>query len=256
MIAAILAGGSGTRLKEETLFRPKAMVKIGGVPIIVHIMEQYAAHGITDFIIAIGYKGEMITKDLPGYCRTGWKVVFVDTGLDASNGNRIKKLQPRLSTETFMLTWCDGVSDINLKDLYDYHLSHGRLATVTAVRPPSRFGYLRIDNDGSWHSPGSAGCGSVVDFTEKPDDRDEWINGAFFVLEPGVFDYITPGNCHWETGPMVKLAKDNQLKAYKHNGFWQCMDTIQDKAVLETLAGKNPCPWKAGHVQPGSRKSV
>ena len=254
MKVAILAGGVGTRLVEETQIKPKPMVEIGGRPILWHIMEHYAAYGFNEFVIALGYKGEMIKKYIVDYChlnsdlavnlRTGtvktnggsrrdWLVELIDTGQPTLTGGRIKRLQPYLDNQTFMLTWGDGVSDVNLTKLLEFHRSHGKLATMTAVRPPARFGHLEIN-----------GNGRVKEFSEKPQTAEGWINGAFFVLEPGVFNYIQGDRTPWERGPMEGLARDGQLMAYTHTSFWQCMDTLRDKVLLEELWQSGKAPWK------------
>lgn len=254
MKVAILAGGVGTRLVEETQIKPKPMVEIGGRPILWHIMEHYAAYGFNQFVIALGYKGEMIKKYIVDYChlnsdlavnlRTGtvrtnggsrrdWLVELIDTGQPTLTGGRIKRLQPYLDNQTFMLTWGDGVSDVNLTKLLEFHRSHGKLATMTAVRPPARFGHLQIN-----------GNGRVKEFSEKPQTAEGWINGAFFVLEPGIFDYIEGDMTPWERGPMEGLARDGQLMAYTHTSFWQCMDTLRDKVLLEELWQSGKAPWK------------
>jgi glucose-1-phosphate cytidylyltransferase len=212
---AILAGGFGSRLAEETEIKPKPMVEIGGRPILWHIMMHYSHYGLREFVIALGYKGEVIKKYMVDYCslhsnltvnlKNGqvtvhdgplqdWTVQLIDTGMRTQTGGRIKRLAPHLGNETFMLTWGDGVSDVNLRDLLAYHRSHGKLATVTAVRPPARYGYMQFDGD------------RVVEFTEKPQIGEGWINGAFFVLEPGVFDYIAGDETVWEKEPMEALA--------------------------------------------------
>lgn len=253
MKVAILAGGLGTRISEETETKPKPMVEIGGRPILWHIMMNYAYHGFKDFAIALGYKGEAIKKYMVDYCslnsnltvnlgtgnvdvhggmRLDWKVDLVDTGLYTNTGGRIKRLAPYVNNETFMLTWGDGVSDLNLRALLDFHRSHGKLATLTAVRPPARFGHLEIEGD------------SICEFSEKPQTKEGWINGAFFVLEPGVFDYIEGDDTQWEKAPLENLAKDGQLMAYRHNSFWQCMDTLRDKRLLESLWMSGKAPWK------------
>ena len=253
MKVAILAGGVGSRLAEETEIRPKPMVEIGGKPILWHIMMLYSYYGFKDFVIALGYKGEMIKKymvdyaalngnlkvnlktgrvDMQGGGRPDWNVELVDTGIATLTGGRIKRLKPYLGNETFMLTWGDGVSDVNLHKLLAFHRSHGRLATLTAVRPPARFGHLTFDGD------------RVASFEEKPQTAEGWINGAFFVLEPGVFDYIEGDDTQWEKEPMERLAADGQLMAYKHTSFWQCMDTLRDKRLLEDLWERGNAPWK------------
>ncbi|MRR36345.1 glucose-1-phosphate cytidylyltransferase [bacterium] len=253
MKVAILAGGVGTRLVEETEVKPKPMVEIGGRPILWHIMKHYAHYGHSDFVIALGYKGEVIKKYMVDYCslnsdltvnlRTGkvdvhggvhpdWTVQLVDTGIATLTGGRIKRLAPHLSGSTFMLTWGDGVSDVNLKDLLAFHRSHGKLATMTAVRPPARFGHLVFEGD------------QVAQFSEKPQTMEGWINGAFFVLEPGVFEYIDGDETQWEREPLERLAAEGQLMAYRHTSFWQCMDTLRDKKLLEELWQKGNAPWK------------
>ncbi len=253
MKVAILAGGYGTRLAEETEIRPKPLVEIGGKPILWHIMMQYAHYGFKDFVIALGYKGEAIKKYMVDYCslnsdltidlksgkievddgyKPDWKVKLVDTGTNTQTGGRIKRLAQHLGNETFMLTWGDGVSDVNLKDLLAFHRSHGKLATLTAVRPPARYGHLKFDNN------------RITEFTEKPQTGEGWINGAFFVLEPGVFDYITGDEIVWEKEPLEGLARDGQLMAYQHTSFWQCMDTLREKYILEKLWQSGKAPWK------------
>jgi glucose-1-phosphate cytidylyltransferase len=250
---AILAGGFGTRLSEETEIKPKPMVEIGGRPILWHIMKIYAHYGFTDFVIALGYKGEIIKKYMVdfrslcgnitvnlknGECKyheedgLDWTVELIDTGLQALTGGRIKRLAPYLNNETFMLTWGDGVSDINLLELLAFHQSHGKLATLTAVRPQARYGHLELDGD------------VVAEFSEKPQTGEGWINGAFFVLEPGVFDYIDGDDTQWEKEPLENLAKDGQLMAYRHESFWQCMDTLREKYILERYWNSEKAPWK------------
>jgi glucose-1-phosphate cytidylyltransferase len=252
MKVGILAGGVGSRISEETEIKPKPMVEVGGRPILWHIMKLYAHQGFNDFVIALGYKGEHIKRYMVDYCalqgdltvslkdggvRTtngqpeDWTIALIDTGPDTATGGRIKRLAPYLSDGTFMLTWGDGVSDIDLRHLLDFHRSHGKLATLTAVRPPARFGHLELD-------------GNVVsEFSEKPQVGEGWINGAFFVLEPDVFEYIDGDATQWEREPLERLARDGQLMAYKHESFWQCMDTLRDKKLLEEL-WQNGAPWK------------
>ena len=253
MKVAILAGGVGSRLSEETTVKPKPLVEIGGSPILWHIMMHYAHYGFNDFAIALGYKGEVIKKYMIDYCKLNsnltvdfkngdikihdgykpeWKVDLIDTGKDTLTGGRIKRLAPYLGNETFMLTWGDGVSDVNLHKLLEFHRSHGKLATLTAVRPTARFGHLDLNGD------------RIMEFSEKPQTKEGWINGAFFVLEPGVFDYIEGDETQWEHEPMQRLAKEGQLMAYKHTGFWQCMDTLRDKKLLESLWQSKKAPWK------------
>lgn len=249
----ILAGGFGSRLAEETVVRPKPMVEIGGKPILWHIMKIYSSYGFSEFIIALGYKGEVIKEyflnfyalnnDLTIDLSTGqtvihdgnqphWKVHLVDTGLRTQTGGRLKRLAPWIGRETFMMTYGDGVADIDIRRLVEFHRSHGKLATVTAVRPPARFGGLSFDGD------------LVVRFVEKPQAGEGWINGGFFVLEPGVLDYIEGDETVWEREPLERLAADGQLVAYKHEGFWQPMDTLREKQLLEALWESGKAPWK------------
>lgn len=253
MKVAILAGGVGSRLAEETEVKPKPMVEIGGYPILWHIMMHYAHYGFNEFAIALGYKGEIIKKYMVDYCSlnsdltvnlaTGrvemdaasqldWTVRLVDTGVKTQTGGRIKRLAPYIGNETFMLTWGDGVSNVNLHELLSFHRSHGKLATMTAVRPPARFGHLDLNGN------------QIVEFSEKPQTREGWINGAFFVLEPEVFDYIDNDGTHFEREPLERLAHEGQLMAYFHDDFWQCMDTLRDKKLLQTLWDEGTPPWK------------
>ncbi|MEM1419937.1 MAG: glucose-1-phosphate cytidylyltransferase [Pseudomonadota bacterium] len=256
MKVAILAGGKGTRLAEETSVRPKPMVEIGGRPILWHIMMIYSQYGLNDFAVALGYKGEHIKKYFADYSTlTGdltvkvgngdhpqvvqhlrqphpnWNIDLVETGMETLTGGRVKRLQPAIGNETFMLTWGDGVSDIDIDALLKFHRSHGKLATVTAVRPPARYGHMRFDGD------------MVTAFEEKPQTAEGWINGAFFVLEPGVFDYIDGDMVMFEHAPMTRLAEDGQLMAYRHEGFWAAMDTLRDKHNLEKLWDSGERPW-------------
>jgi glucose-1-phosphate cytidylyltransferase len=253
MKTAILAGGVGSRLAEETDIKPKPMVEIGGRPILWHIMQHYAHFGHHHFVIALGYKGDYIKRymidfgltedDLTvavgsgdvmrhGNRRPDWTVELVDTGMHTLTGGRIKRLQPYLDNGTFLLTWGDGVSNVDLKALVEFHRRHGKLATVTAVRPPARFGCMVFEGD------------RVREFSEKPQTSEGWINGAFFVLEPGIFDYIDGDQTAWEREPMERLARDGQLMAFRHDGFWQCMDTLRDRRLLETLWASGDAPWK------------
>jgi glucose-1-phosphate cytidylyltransferase len=253
MKVAILAGGVGSRLAEETEIKPKPMVEIGGKPILWHIMKHYAHYGFKDFVVALGYKGEYIKRYMIDYCslhanltvdlhngdvlvhegeREDWRVELVDTGQATLTGGRIKRLAAYLDGKTFMLTWGDGVSNVDLHKLLEFHRSHGRLATVTAVRPTARFGKLDIEGE------------VVVRFSEKPQLEEGWINGAFFVLEPGIFDYIEGDDTQWEREPLERLAQDGQLMAYRHYAFWQCMDTLRDKRLLESLWEQDNAPWK------------
>jgi len=253
---AILAGGAGTRLAEETEIRPKPMVEIGGRPILWHIMRHYAHYGLRDFVIALGYKGEHIKKffvessslngnltvvpsqgrvERHGGDQSGmldWKIELIDTGSKTLTGGRVKRLARYLGGETFMLTWGDGLSDVDLNALADFHRSHGKLATVTAVRPPARYGHIEFDGD------------RVKEFSEKPQTKEGWINGAFFVLEPAVLDYIDGDDTMFEHGPLKHLARDGELMAFRHEGFWQCMDTLREKHLLQQLWEKGAAPWK------------
>ena len=253
MKVVILAGGMGTRLSEETDLRPKPMVEIGGHPILWHIMKHYARHGFHEFVIALGYKGEEVKRFFLDYNRlkasitvelsTGstnfheatpdnWTVHLIDTGLQTLTGGRVKRLQPWLEGEPFMLTYGDGVSDVDLGALLRLHRTSGRLATVTAVRPPARFGGLIFDGD------------LVADFTEKPQIGEGWINGGFFVLEPEIFRYIDGDESSLELDALERLARDRRLAAYRHEAFWQCMDTLRDKRTLERLWSSGSPPWK------------
>ena len=252
MKVAILAGGLGSRLSEETRSKSKAMVEIGGRPILWHIMKYYASFGLNEFVIALGYRGETVRQFFAeeGF-RTGgpngsadgsvaherrqnheWIVDLVDTSLETQNGGRIKRLSPYLGGSTFMLTWCDGLSDVDFDDLLTFHRAHGRLATLTAIHPPGRFGRLGLDGS------------RVARFEEKTTDPDEWINGAFFVLEPGVLDYIAGDEAQFERAPLEGLAMDGQLMAYRHESFWQCMDTLKEAHSLESLWQSGRAPWK------------
>ncbi|MDO8426879.1 MAG: glucose-1-phosphate cytidylyltransferase [Deltaproteobacteria bacterium] len=253
MKVAILAGGVGSRLSEETEVKPKPMVEIGLRPILWHIMMYYAHFGYKEFVIALGYKGDYIKRWMKEYCalnsnmtvKTGtgevilkesdvpdWTVDLIDTGQTTLTGGRIKRLKSWLGGKTFMLTWGDGVSDIDINALVKFHRSHGKLATLSAVRPPARFGHLKL------------GGNRVAEFSEKPQTAEGWINGAFFVLEPGVFDYIDGDDTQWEKEPLEGLARDGQLMAYMHGSFWQCMDTLRDKRLLEKLWESGNAPWK------------
>jgi len=249
----ILAGGVGSRLSEETVARPKPMVEIGGKPILWHIMMHYSHYGFREFGIALGYKGHLIKEYFQSMCtlhgditvRTAtakvtrntnhipdWVVDLVETGEHTNTGGRIKRLRHLINNKTFMLTWGDGVSDVNLKQLLAFHRSHGKLATVTAVRPTARFGHLQFDGD------------KVCEFSEKPQTAEGWINGAYFVLEPEVMDYIDGDDTQWEKGPMERLSRDGQLMAYKHTSFWSCMDTLRDKVRLNEQWESGEAPWK------------
>ncbi len=254
MKVGILAGGYGTRLAEETVIKPKPMVEIGPMPIIMHIMKHYAHYGHKDFVIALGYKGDYIKRYMVDYCNLqsshltinfadgsvsagddgdiDWTVELIETGLKTMTGGRIKRIIPYMGNETFMLTWGDGVSDVDLDELMAFHKSHGKLLTMTAVRPPARYGHLMFDGD------------RISEFTEKPQTAEGWINGAFFVCEPEVYDYIEGDDTQWEKEPLERLASEGQLMAYKHENFWQCMDTLREKHILNKLWETGEAPWK------------
>jgi glucose-1-phosphate cytidylyltransferase len=255
MKVVILAGGFGTRLAEETALTPKPMVQIGGNPILWHIMKCYAYWGFTEFIVALGYKGEVIKSYFLHYCdlagdltvdlgrnavtqtrrpREDWIVHLVDTGLNTSTGGRVKRLQSLIGNETFMLTYGDGVSDVNLREVLDFHRVRKRLATVTAVRPPARFGGILFDGAES----------EVTGFAEKRQIDEGWVNGGFMVLEPGVFDYLDHDSQVLEVDLLERLARDRQFVGYRHSGFWQCMDTVRDRQTLERLWESGKAPWK------------
>jgi glucose-1-phosphate cytidylyltransferase len=254
MKTVILAGGLGTRLAEETQIKPKPMVEIGGKPMLWHLMNIYATYGFAEFIVALGYKGECIkdyflnfyalNNDLTiDLCngdtvmhhkrQPGWRVHLVDTGLHTDTGGRIKRLREWIGNEPFLLTYGDGVANINICELVEFHRSHGKLATVSAVRPPARFGGLRLN-----------GGGQIVEFTEKPQTGEGWINGGFFVLEPGVFDFIEGDATIWEREPLEALAREGELMAFYHEGFWQPMDTVREKMLLEKLWSSGQAPWR------------
>jgi glucose-1-phosphate cytidylyltransferase len=253
--AVILAGGLGTRIAEESDSKPKPMVEIGGRPLLWHVMQTYAAHDVTDFVVCLGYKGYVIKEFFSNYhrhmadfqidLRTGeqtvfrtqsehWKVTLIDTGPDTMTGGRLRRVADFLGNETFCLTYGDGLSDIDISAEIAFHRSHGRAATVAAVQPPGRFGVLNIDSDDR-----------VTSFTEKPRDEIGWINGGFFVLEPSVIDYIDGDSTSWEREPLTRLAEDGQLKAFLHRGFWQPCDTLRDKRELEQIWHSGNAPWKA-----------
>jgi len=250
----ILAGGFGSRLAEETMLRPKPMVEIGGKPILWHIMNIYAACGMNEFIIALGYKSEVIKEyflnffainnDISIDLSTGkttihngkqlnWKIHLIDTGLYAQTGGRLKRLRPWLDgSDTFMLTYGDGVANINTADLLAFHRSHGKLATITTVHPPARFGSVVLSGD------------QVIEFQEKTQSPEGRINGGFFVLDRRVLDYIHDDNTSWENGPLEQLAREGQLMGYQHDGFWQAMDTLREKQLLESLWQSGKAPWQ------------
>lgn len=235
MKAVILAGGLGSRLAEETGSRPKPMVEIGGKPILWHIMSIYAAQGIDDFIVCLGYKGNMVRdffSQRPPAGAGGWRIELTDTGEQTMTGGRLKRIRHLLGEKTFCMTYGDGVADINLTALIEFHRREGCLATVTAVRPPARFG--RLDLDGN----------RARGFQEKPRGDGDWINGGFFVLEPDALDRVAGDDTLWEKEPMQHLAADGQLAAFRHDGFWQPMDTLRDKNHLEELWASDKAPWK------------
>ncbi len=255
MKVAILAGGFGTRLSEETDIKPKPMVEVGGKPIIWHIMKTYSHYGFNDFIICLGYKGYYIKEYFAHYylyqndvtidLRNGnqisyhkskaepWRITLVDTGLSTMTGGRIKNIQQHIGDEPFMLTYGDGVGDIDIAALVQHHKNTKKLATVTAVQPSGRFGALGLNEEGT-----------VESFMEKPAGDGAWINAGFFVLEPGIFDYIEGDTTIWEKSPLEKIAKDGQLSAYRHTGFWKPMDTLRDKQSLEKMWQENNAAWK------------
>jgi glucose-1-phosphate cytidylyltransferase len=253
MKVAILAGGLGTRLSEETVVKPKPMVEIGGKPMLWHIMNIYASYGYKEFVLALGYKGELIkdyflnyhyrarsltvkldTGDivLHGGNNEDWIVHLIDTGSDTQTGGRIKQLANFIGDEPFMLTYGDGVSNIDIPALLEFHRRQGRLATVTAVRPTARFGQMVVEN------------GQVVQFQEKPQIGEGWINGGFFVMQPQIIDYIQGDQTSWEFESMRQLAAEGQVAAYQHESFWQCMDTLRDVSLLEKLWQEGNAPWK------------
>ena len=252
MKAVILAGGLGTRISEESHLKPKPMIEIGGKPIIWHIMKLFSHHGINEFVICLGYKGYVIKEYFANYFlhmsnvtfdmarnkmevheryADPWRVTLIDTGQDTLTGGRLKQVRDYVGNETFCFTYGDGVSDIDIRKLIAFHGKHGKLATITAIQPPGRYGALNLEGT------------AVHNFQEKPAGDGAWINGGFFVLESGVFDYIEGDRTSWEAGPLQRLAVENQLMAYQHAGFWQAMDTLRDKNHLEDLWQANP-PWK------------
>ncbi|MFK8022323.1 MAG: glucose-1-phosphate cytidylyltransferase [Ilumatobacter sp.] len=254
MKVGILAGGLGSRLSEETTIKPKPMGEGGDDPVLWHIMKYYAQFGHDEFAVALGYKGEYIKRwfadqatlggDLTIKPKTGevsssgsnveddWTVKLIETGRETNTGGRIKRILPHLGPGTCMITWGDGVSDIDLDALVDFHKSHGKLCTLTAVHPPARFGHIEIEGN------------AITEFTEKPQAAEGWINGAFFVMEQEVADYIEDDDTLFEREPLENLAKDGQLMAYQHEGFWACMDTVRDKVMLEKLWSSGSAPWK------------
>jgi glucose-1-phosphate cytidylyltransferase len=253
MKVLILAGGTGTRLSEETEIKPKPMVEIGGQPILWHIMKYYASYGCKEFYVALGYRGDVIKRFFMDYysldgsltidmgsgkveredreCED-WVVHLKNTGQGTNTGGRVKRLQQYLKDDPFMLTYGDGVCDVNIAELISFHKEHKRIATVTAVRPPARFGGLIFNGD------------LISDFTEKPQIGEGWINGGFLVFEPQIFDYLEGDDNSLEVHALERLAADGQLAAYRHEGFWQCMDTLRDKRLLESLWQEQRAPWK------------
>ena len=231
MKAVILAGGYGTRLSEETHLKPKPMVEIGGKPILWHIMKIYSHYGINEFVICCGYKAELIQEYIQKLDES-WTITPVDTGINTMTGGRLKLVKKYVEDETFCFTYGDTLNNVKIDKLVNFHLDKKVLATVTACKPPEKYGLLKIENE------------KVVDFQEKPHIEGEWVNGGFFVLNPQVFDYIKNDSTVWEKEPMEKLTKDDQLSAYKHRGFYQPMDTISDKNYLEKLWQNNQASWK------------
>lgn len=253
MKVVILAGGLGTRLAEETAIKPKPMVEIGGRPIIWHIMNIYASYGFDEFVVACGYKGELIKEYFLGFFQhhsdftvdlgTGsvqtlsvkaprWRISVVDTGRETQTGGRVRRLREWLGNERFMCTYGDGVGDVNVGELVRFHEKAGRVATLTAVRPPSRFGALSLE------------AGKVKEFSEKPQTGEGWINGGFFVFEPAIFDYLDGDASVLEREPLARLAASGQLSAFGHEGFWQPMDTLRERQILEELWERGAAPWK------------
>jgi glucose-1-phosphate cytidylyltransferase len=255
MKVAILAGGFGTRISEESHLKPKPMIEIGEKPILWHIMKIYSHYGFNDFVICLGYKGYCVKEYFAHYFlhesdvtfdfgnhnqqvvhnqfAEPWKVTLVNTGMETMTGGRVKRIQPYIGDETFMVTYGDGVSDININKLLEYHKSHGKIATVTTTQPTGRFGALDLDAKDN-----------VRSFIEKPKGDGLWINAGFFVMQPAIFDYLDDDSTILEREPLYKLAETGELVAYKHTGFWQPMDTLRDKQLLEELWSSNKAPWK------------
>ena len=265
MRVAILAGGRGTRLQEETTYRPKPMVEIGGKPILWHIMKHFAHYGHRDFYIALGYLGHQIKDyflshfELSGNLTVdfstrsvhreneqfeNWRVHLIETGDNTGTGGRIRRLRNWLRDDTMIVTYGDGVADVDLTALIEFHRAHGRLATVTAVRPPARFGGLILDGD------------TVTDFTEKPVAHEGWINGGYLVFEPEVLNYVDADDSSLEVHALERLAEDGQLRAYRHDQFWQCMDTLREKIYLESLWNADRAPWRVWDDHPAARRAA
>lgn len=253
MKAVILAGGFGTRLSEQTEVRPKPMVEIGGQPILWHIMKQLSSHGITEFIVALGYKGQMITEyfvnytqfsgdctvntkvgtiDTRGTASEDWTVHLANTGLNTMTGGRIRRVKDYLDDAPFLMTYGDGVANVDVSALQEFHASHGKRATVTAVQPSARFGALSFNGD------------LVESFNEKVQSQEAWINGGFFILNPDVIDLIDSDSTSWEQEPVKRLAESGEMAAFKHDGFWQCMDTLRELNILQELWDTGTAPWK------------
>jgi len=251
--AVILAGGYGTRISEETHLKPKPLIEVGGMPILWHIMKNYSHYNINDFVICCGYKGYLIKEYFANYFlhmsdvtfdmknnkmevhrkfAEPWTVTLVDTGLETMTGGRLKRIEQFVDKNSFCFTYGDGLSDVNITELIDFHKNKGTVATVTAVQPPGRFGTLKIDDN------------KISSFTEKPAGDGNWINGGFFVLESKIFDYIENDSTIWERDPLEKLSSQGQLSAFKHRGFWQPLDTLRDKNHLDDLWYSHKAPWK------------
>ena len=255
MKAVILAGGLGARFSEETGFRPKPMIEIGARPMLWHIMKIYSAHGIQDFIICCGYRGHMIKEyfahfflhhadvtfdlgansmEIHNQVAEPWRVTLIDTGEETGTGGRLKRVAPYLDGTTFCFTYGDGLADVNIAESLVFHRRQCTLVTLTAVQPPGRFGSFRLGEDDA----------QITSFREKPEGDGAWINGGFFVVEPEALEYIADDSIFWEAEPLERLARDGQLSAYRHHGFWQCMDHMRDKLVLEDLWASGAAPWK------------
>ncbi len=264
----ILCGGMGTRLREETEFKPKALVEVGGYPILWHIMKTYSSYGFNDFVLCLGYKGHMIknyfkdfhhrTKDFTLNLRSreilshagkeppDWNITFAETGLHSLTGFRVKKIQKYIREENFLLTYCDGVANIDINSLLNFHKSHNKIATVTSIIPPTRWSHLNISNDNQ----------QVQSFAKGKKLEGWWIDGGFFVFNQGIFDYLSDKeDCFLEREPMEKLAADGQLHSFKHDGFWQCMDTVRDSQYLNDLWNSGKAPWKIWQNNSGTEKT-